>query len=142
MHIQENPRSFIALYWKIWIGVVIFFLVVRFTTLFENDMSFILFSFYFVPMAVGIMIINLIEGRRLMGYLEKHHKEKWKELTYFPGLGPGNVNSFRSLPFLYSKEDLEDPLVKELKLNYRKVIKFMLTVFLTTPILFLIIMLQ
>ena len=68
------------------------------------------------------MLLNIYEGRRLMGYLRKHHPAKWAELTTFLGLGPGWVNGFRSVPWLYSADTLGDPGVAQLKSDYRQFI--------------------
>ena len=74
-------------------------------------------------------------------YLKQNHRHKWEYLTSGPGFGPGGVNSFRSLPFIYSEDDLGDAIVKELKTNYRRFVKFTLTVFFTLPPLFIVTML-
>jgi hypothetical protein len=84
------------------------------------------------------MALNMAEGRRLMNYLKQNHRQKWEYITSGPGFGPGGVNSFRSLRFIYSGDDLGDTVVKELQTNYRRFVKLTLTVFLTIPPLFII----
>lgn len=75
-----------------------------------------------------------------MNYIKKHHRTKWNYLTYVPLWGFGGRNGFRTIPFIYSKDDLGDPNVAELKKSYRSFLKLMLTVFFTTPILFFLFM--
>jgi hypothetical protein len=65
----------------------------------------------------------------LFQYLKTHHYKKWEELTYVPGFGPGGRNGFRSLPWLYSADDLSDPAVAALKTEHRAFVRFVLTVF-------------
>jgi hypothetical protein len=132
------PKSYISLYWKVWLTLVVFLLVIRLTVFFgtqDEKVLFAMFMWYIAPTWITVMVLNLYEGRRLMHYLERNHREKWKELTYIPGFGPGGHNSFRTLPFIYSKDDLGDPVLKDLKMNYRRFIKFVLTVFFTVPVL-------
>jgi hypothetical protein len=88
------------------------------------------------------MILNFYEGHRLMSYLKQNHRAKWEHITYVPFFGSGGVNSFRSLPFIYSKADLGDQLVAELKKNYRRFIILMFAVFFTLPVLFFSVMLS
>ena len=77
-----------------------------------------------------------------MKYLKMNHREKWDYITYMPLFGPGGVNAFRTLPFLFSKDDLSDNAVLELKNNYKSFIKLTLTIFFTFPVLFYIVMLR
>ena len=138
------PKSHVRLYWRIWLALVACLLILRFSLFFgaqKEDAMFTLFNCYAIPTWISIMVLNLIEGRRLMEYLKQNHRETWEHLTSGPGFGPGGVNSFRSLPFIYSVEDLADPVVKELKVNCRRFVKLTLTVFLTIPVLFIITML-
>ncbi len=81
------------------------------------------------------MILNVIEGHRLMAYLEDHHREKWAEITHVPGFGPGGVNSFRTLPWLYSPDDLNDATLAILKEQHRDFIRWAITVFLSSIVL-------
>ncbi len=86
------------------------------------------------------MLLNWYEGGRLLLYLDEHHHAKWEEITYVSFLfikGPGGVNSIRTMRFVYSDDDLGDPRVRQLKDNYRKFVRFALTVFLTFPIIFI-----
>jgi hypothetical protein len=44
-------------------------------------------------------------------------------------LGPGGQNSVRFLPWLYSRDDLGDPVVASLKQEHRDFLRWWLTVF-------------
>jgi len=136
-------KSYISLYWRIWLALVACLLLVRFSILFRvqaEDTLFALFSCYAIPTWISIVVLNAIEGHRLMEYLKHNHRQKWEYLTSGPGFGPGRMNSFRSLPFIYSNDDLADSVVKELKTNYRRFVKLILTVFFTMLPLFIITM--
>jgi hypothetical protein len=106
-----------------------------------EDYVFNLYLAYMIPTWGGVMILNFYEGRRLMAYLRKNHHEYWIYLTSGMGFGPGIANSFRSLPFLFSDDDLNDPNVKQLKENYRQFVLMLFLVFFSIPIFFVIIML-
>jgi len=80
------------------------------------------------------MFLNLYEGKRLMTYLRLHHFDKWTGLTTVFGFGPGNVNGFRSIPWLFSSDTLDDPLLGVIKMDYRRFIYLVLTLFLTFPL--------
>jgi len=58
-----------------------------------------------------------------------HHHQKWEELTYIPGFGSGNINGFRTRRWLYSSDDLGDPILAIIKSDGRRFIRFMMTVF-------------
>lgn|ERR1700687_2207706 len=81
------------------------------------------------------MIFNAIEGRRLMSYLKNNHHEKWSELTYVPGFGPGGRNSIRTLRWQYSPDDLGDPRLATLKRQHRDFIRWSLTVLISYLVL-------
>jgi hypothetical protein len=75
------------------------------------------------------MVINLYEGRKLISYLQAKHLKTWERITSGPGFGPGGVNGFRCLAFVYGTEDFGDQRLRELKLNYRRVVRFAVIVF-------------
>jgi len=141
MNEDGHPKSYIKLYWLVWLFLVSALLVTRFAIIktYNEDALFNLFLVYIGPTWLALMGLNFFEGRRLMSYLRRHHYEKWEYLTYVPGFGSGGVNSFRSLPFLLSGDGLNDPHVKRLKSNYRRFAVLILTVFLSSPILFIVI---
>ena len=89
---------------------------------------------YLLATWLPMMVINFYEGRRLMGYLKEHHNERWAYLTSSFLGGPGGANSFRSLPFIYSADDLGDPCVGGLKRNYRRIVLLMGLMFVHYPV--------
>ena len=127
--LQRTSR--IRRYWYVWLSIVACAVILRFTVFFgvASDQRFGLAIIYMLVTWLPIMVLNLIEGRRLMHYLETRHYRKWEELTYVPGFGSGGHNGFRSLPWLYSADDLGDPIVASLKAEQRRFIRFVLTVF-------------
>ena len=135
------PTSHIKLYWKIWFTFIACLLILRFSLPYfiETDISFTLFNCYIIPTWLSIMILNMIDGFRLRNYLEENHHQTWEHITYVPGFGPGGYNSIRYLSFINSDDDLSDPVVKELKLNDKRLTKLSLTVFFTIPLLFFIV---
>ena len=128
-------------YWKIWIVSVIALIACK--AILEGKLSesslFYLFSLYIVPIWLWVMYLNFRKGRDLISYLKKHHHEKWKEITYVPFHGSGGFNSFKSLPFIFSKDNLNDNNVKYLKGSYISFVKFALLVFVTIIPLFLLV---
>jgi hypothetical protein len=126
-----HHTSRIRIYWCAWLAVVALALLLRFTV-FLGASSNSLFAFasaYMVSTWLSVIALNVIEGRRLSRYLREHHPEKWQWLTYVPGLGSGMSNGFRALPWLYSADDLGDPVVASMKKEQKRFIKWMLTVF-------------
>lgn len=129
--VVAHHTSRIRIYWCAWLAVVALALLLRFTVFLgaSSDSLFALASVYGVSTWLSVMALNMIEGRRLMSYLRVHHPQKWGQLTYVPGLGSGMSNGFRTLPWLYSADDLGDPVVARMKREHRSFIKWMLTVF-------------
>jgi hypothetical protein len=75
------------------------------------------------------MILNMVEGHRLMIYLKTNHHDKWAELSGF--------NQINRLQFVFSKNHLNDPNVVFFKRNYISFIKLTLCVFFSIPFLFI-----
>ncbi len=121
----------ISTYWYVWLGIVAFAFILRFTIFLgvTSDRRSSLPITYMLGTWLPIMLLNLIEGRRLMLYLKTHHRQKWEQLTRIPGFGHGWHNGFRLLPWLYSAEDSGDPALATLKAEHRRFIRFVLTVF-------------
>ncbi len=128
---SNQQTSRISTYWRVWLCIVAFALVLRFTVFIgvTSDQRFSLGITYALCTWLPLMVLNVIEGRRLMSYLNNHHHQKWDELTYLPGFGSGWHNGFRTLPWLYSSDDLGDPVVAIMKTDHRRFIRFVLIVF-------------
>lgn len=127
--VQNTSR--IRIYWCAWLAVVALAFTLRYTVFFgaSSDRLFGLATVYAVSTWLPVMVLNVIEGRKLSSYLREHHPDKWQWLTFVPGLGAGMHNAFRSLPWLYSADDLGDPVVAALKTDQKRFIKWTLTVF-------------
>jgi hypothetical protein len=129
-------------YWKVWGALVLLLVAVRATLELTTENSrFVLFSMYVVPLWSWVMYLNYRKGRDLTGYLEKNHHEKWNEITYVPLLGTNGFNSFRTLPFVFGNDNLNDEQVALLKKAYIGFLKFALSVFVSIIPLFLMVML-
>jgi hypothetical protein len=126
-----QPTSRIRVYWYVWLGVAGLALLLRFTVFLSASSGrlFALASAYGLGTWIPIMVLNFVEGRRLSSYLRIHHPGKWEWLTYVPGLGSGMHNGFRSLPWLFSSDDLGDPVVAGMKNQQRRFLYWVLTVF-------------
>lgn len=125
--LSTNKR--IARYQYCWLACIVMALVLRFTMFTEMDDRFIFTMSFMMVTWIPTMILNVIEGQQLMEYLKNNHRDKWSEITYVPGFGPGGVNSFRTLPWLYSYDDQGDPQLASLKQQHRDLIRWMVTVF-------------
>jgi hypothetical protein len=72
---------------------------------------------------VALFVVSAIRlayfGHKLSKLLMEKHTEEWKILTTIPGLGPGFSNPFRSLPFMFNKEDYGDKEVLICKIKFR-----------------------
>lgn len=135
------PKSHIKLYWKIWLTLIASLLILRFSLPYyiEADFSFTLFNCYAIPTWIAVMILNTVEGYRLRNYLEENHHQTWEHITQVPGFGSGGYNSIRYRSFINSDDDLSDPVVKELKLNDKRLTTLSMTVFFTMPLLLFVI---
>jgi hypothetical protein len=118
--------SYVRCYWKGWLGLLILFLAIA---AFAPKLRFEAFITYAVLAWGSVMVINLYEGRKLISHLRAKHLKIWEHITSGPGFGPGGVNGLRCLAFVYGPEDFDDQQVKDLKLNYRRVVRFAVIVF-------------
>lgn len=99
----------------------------------DDDVPSYLFELYIIPTWLWVMYLNYRIGKDLFEYLKEKHYEVWNEITYVPFLGINGNNSFRSLPFIYSRNDLDDYMVDLLKKRYRRFIIFAIVVLISTP---------
>lgn len=119
--VRETYKSFIKLYWFIYIILVSFLLILIFLRIISVGLfgeMYMLFCFF------PIIILNYYEWNRLMGYLARNHYEKWVFLT-----------SNRCLPFMFSKDNLNDTVVEELKTNCKKIMFLIIVAVITLPVL-------
>lgn len=70
--------------------------------------GFLLLEFIaFLKETIHTAIVSL----RLNQYLKKNHYNLWRDLTSFGRLGPGMVNSYKSLPWLFSEVTSDDEIL-------------------------------
>lgn len=80
--------------------------------LFVSIGGFLLLEFVlFTKEAIHTAIVS----RRLNKYLKDKHYPLWRELTSFKTIGPGVVNSSRSLPWLFRDDPEEEGELVRLK---------------------------
>jgi hypothetical protein len=94
--------------------------------------------FGWLAVFVCCLLRLLIVQHRLMSYLERHHHERWCYLTSVGNAGPGLANGFRSVPYLYSKDDEEDPEAARPKLLVRRSAAVVFGVLLAPPLCLLV----
>ena len=124
-----------------WLCLIPLVLFTRFVLLRDQGehMRLYLFYGYILVAWLPCIALNAIKGQKLMSYLQENHNEKWQELTYVPGFGPGGQNGSRVLRFLFSQDDVGDMRVKRLKDEYRGFLKLMMTIFVTWPFISILI---
>jgi hypothetical protein len=128
-------KSHLRLYWILWLSYLgVCFILWSTPRYFAQPIRSNLPVIYMLGVWFPVMFLNLYEGKRLMTYLRLHHFDKWTELTTVLGFGPGNVNGFRSIPWLFSSDTLDDPMLGVIKMDYRRFIYLVLTVFFTFPL--------
>lgn len=136
--ISFTPRYRLRILWIGWAVIVFTLLVTRFTLYwgtYDEDALFSLFTRYMFLTWGGIMLLGLVPHENIGPYLKENHHETWEYLTYSPLFTPMfgrmGMNGFRSVPWLFSKDDLDDPVIRECKVVAKRMIAFILTVFLT-----------
>lgn len=138
MLIAYPLKSYVSLFWKIWLSLVALLLLIRFTVFFGTqgeDVPFNLFNAYSIPVWGFIILLNVVLGKRLKKYLKNAYYNKWLEFYSFQG-----KNRFLLLRFIYSKETIGDTALDILRKEYRSFIKLALSIFFTLPLLFIIVM--
>ena len=133
--IEQKPR--IDLYWRAWLGIVGFAVLLRLVTLlvFGHAHPSYIGMVYAAGTWMSLMVLSSIQGRRLRSYLKEHHYGTWEKITHVPFFGPGGSNTFRGLSWLDSSDGMDDPILASMKREARSRIRLMLTVFCTFPIL-------
>src|SRR5690349_10765347 len=125
-----NGVSRVKIYWLIWLIIITTCIVLRLVRPAAlNPYRPILAIFFFLGGGISLAVMGKVEGMILMKYLRANHYDKWAELTYLPGWGPGCNNGFRSLPWLYSTDDSGDEILASLKADARRVNLFGWTAF-------------
>lgn len=136
-------RPHIRIYWICWGVILLGFVVWRlwFVAPSGRGEDIFLFLCYAFATWIPTMALNLHEGFRLTLYLRMHHPGKWKELSsVMMGGSTRFANGFRMLPWLFSNDAQNDPVLAEIKCEYRQFLALVLAIFLTFPIVFFILL--
>lgn len=127
-------------YWIVWIALVGILLIIRF--MFYDSVKNHLFGLFitYILVTFGVfMIIGIFENYRYFNYLEKYYNEKWKyfgEPRWWYWYNKNYIN------FMYSNDDLGDAVIryyKKLDKNPFNINTLVLTVFFTSPIIFILV---
>ncbi len=123
----------LGLFGCVWLAAMAVAMVVRFTLFAgaDGERLFGLAMVYAVGTWLPVMSANMVEGRRLTGYLREHHPRKLAELAGVAGWTFGRTNGFRLMPWLYSDDDLGDPVLARMKQERRKFFTWLLVVLLS-----------
>ena len=139
MQDSGRVKSNIRIYWYVWSILVTLLLAARFTIFRDSSEGILstLLGIYIAPTLLAVLILNHFEGQPLKSYLKQNHRSKWEEWFGAKSkfaFGEEFLNSndlLAFIVFLYSRDDLGDRVIGELKRNYRRFISFGLTVFFT-----------
>lgn len=85
-------------------------------TLFTTICLFFLLGIFFIIIGIFGWLLRF----KLSRYLKMHKYKRWEYLTSFGLLGPGIINGFRSISYIYSNQDNEDIKIKNMKIKIRK----------------------
>jgi hypothetical protein len=134
---SKQFKSYVSIYAGVWFCAVLLIFGVKLLGATQGQMGYLNMAFMGVSW-LGIMGLNFYEGHRLMSYLQQQHPETWKWITTIPVFGARGINSFRTLGFLFSADDCNDPVVHWLKGNYKRFLAFVLLVFFSYVVIFTI----
>ena len=123
--------SRIYAYWIAWLIVVACALLLHFAS--PHRLPYLAVTYALITW-LPIMVLQYLQGRRLLAHLKAKHYDKWEYLTWAFGR-PGSRNDFRMLPWLLFGEDYGDATLAALKSEERCWLLFVLVVFLSYPIL-------
>jgi hypothetical protein len=136
---HQSYKSHINTYLYVWLTLLSILVLIKASNAPQHIVGYS-FATYFCLSWISFMFVNYYEGNRLMQYLKKNHQETWKRITHVPMFGAGGTNSFRTLDFVYSKDNLGDTNIKWLKTNYQDVLTLMFLLFISYPITFILLM--
>jgi hypothetical protein len=74
-------------------------------------------SFFFILNFILGVVIAATNGQRLSNYLRKYNYKKWKGQRILKT--PGTNNPFKTFPYIYNNQDIEDREILRLKKSIR-----------------------
>jgi hypothetical protein len=135
--LNKNYKSKLLYYIIIWLAAVIMLFFMKFKIL-RNATGSILFNTFIIFGAItwiSVMIIRCYESIKINNYMWKYHKNYWDQRTNME-LQINMMTKIRRL----KNNNLNDPILEKIMLNYKKLFVFNVIVFFTYPFIFIIIM--
>ena len=123
--------------WKIWFAIIGLLVIFRITILNDSsaDMRSTIFKVYSISTWITLIFIFYINGKRLRTYLRTDHINIYNKI-YGRAYGTDIVvNPIAGIKFIFSKERHDDTNLNMLINENRKLLLLILTVFITLPIL-------
>ncbi len=84
--------------------------------------SLIIFTVLFIIFS----LIYLVDGYKYGLYLDKHRKKISNEISTIWCFGPGLINPYKSLRYLFSRHEDDDEFITNQKIKLRKGLKLLL----------------
>lgn len=134
---NKNYKSKLLYYIIIWLAAVIMLFFMKFKIL-RNATGSILFNTFIIFGAItwiSVMIIRCYESIKINNYMWKYHKNYWDQRTNME-LQINMMTKIRRL----KNNNLNDPILEKIMLNFKKLFVFNVIVFFTYPFIFIIIM--
>ena len=132
----EQPLSRVAIYWRVWLGILACALVLRFTLFFGPCGEHCGLSFAYVLVTwPPIMVLHFMTGLRLKTYLQEHHPEKYKDL-YYADNGVFTRVKWGTPSWFATGVDSGDPKIETMKKDSVDFIVLVVTVFFAYPVMF------
>jgi hypothetical protein len=135
--LNKNYKSKLLYYIIIWLAAITMLFFMKFTIL-RNATGNILFNTFIIFGAItwiSVMIIRCYESIKINNYMWKYHKNYWDQRTNMEF----QINIMTKIRRL-KNNNLNDPILEKIMLNFKKLFIFNVIVFFTYPFIFIIIM--
>ena len=138
-----KPKYPIKSYWFAWLFAVAIMLLIRFTLLrsASEHACFWLFNVYALTTWLSLIFFGLRKRTPFLSHLQKNHPSTFNAILSRAYGTFVVVDPISGLRFSFSKRSTGDPVLDELRDFGKGLFYLIMTVFVTYPILFLIIML-
>ncbi len=123
--------------WKIWFAIISLLVILRITILRDSsvDIKSTIFNAYSASTWITLIFIFYIKGKRLRSYLRTDHVHIYNKI-YGRAYGTDIVvDPIAGVKFIFSKKRHDDIKLNMLINENRNLILLVLAVFITTPIL-------